>query len=320
MLDADRTDLGRLFQAIGPAVANACWPKLVRVLGTIRSPIVAERRRRRASFVLTWFTNSDTSNSIDLQHQLEIILNWSKTWQLPISFSKCTILHLGQRKQQHQYEFQDSPISQSNTVRDLGILIDPKLNFISHIHSIVSRSKIRSSQIIRCFLSRNIPLMAIAFTTFVRPTLEYASTTWSPSKITQILFLEKVQQNFTKRLSGLKNMRTLNVLKLSIFKVRASSPHQWLNWNIQNYYQFVFIKIWWFLLSSLVRLNARSLFSFSSPLRCNKRQETFFSCRVVPVWNALPDTIVSAKSISSFKRHIRSVDLGKFLIFPTVYS
>ena len=37
MLDADRTDLGRLFQAIGPAVANACWPKLVRVLGTIRS-------------------------------------------------------------------------------------------------------------------------------------------------------------------------------------------------------------------------------------------------------------------------------------------
>ena len=29
MLDADRTDLGRLFQAIGPAAANACWPKLV---------------------------------------------------------------------------------------------------------------------------------------------------------------------------------------------------------------------------------------------------------------------------------------------------
>ena len=46
----------------------------------------------------------------------------------------------------------------------------------------------------------------------------------------------------------------------------------------------------------------------------------FFSCRVVPVWNALPDAIVSEKSISFFKRHIRSVDLGKFLIFPTVHS
>ena len=48
--------------------------------------------------------------------------------------------------------------------------------------------------------------------------------------------------------------------------------------------------------------------------------ETNPLCRVVPVWNALPDAIVSAKSISSFKSHIRSVDLGKFLIFPTVYS
>ena len=129
---------------------------------------------------LKLYTNISTSNSIDLQHQLEIILNWSKIWQLPISFSKCTILHLGLGKQQHQYEFQNSPIRQSNTVRDLGILIDPKLNFTSHIHSLVSRSKIRSSQIIRCFLSRNIPLMTRAFTIFVRPTLEYASTTWSP--------------------------------------------------------------------------------------------------------------------------------------------
>ena len=69
-------------------------------------------------------------------------------------------------------------------------------------------------QIIRCFLSRNIPLMARAFTTFVRPTLEYASTTWSPSKITQILFLEKVQQNFTKRLPGLKNTPYSERLKI----------------------------------------------------------------------------------------------------------
>ena len=64
---------------------------------------------------LKLYTNISTSNSIDLQHQLEIILNWSKTWQLPISFSRCTILHLGQRKQQHQYEFQNSPIIANQT-------------------------------------------------------------------------------------------------------------------------------------------------------------------------------------------------------------
>ena len=60
MLVADRTDMGRLFQVIGPAVANACLPKLVRVLGTIRSPSVAERRRRRASIMSTWLTKFDS--------------------------------------------------------------------------------------------------------------------------------------------------------------------------------------------------------------------------------------------------------------------
>ena len=46
-------------QAIGPAVANACLPKLVRVLGTIRSLTVAERRWRRVSIMLTWLTKFD---------------------------------------------------------------------------------------------------------------------------------------------------------------------------------------------------------------------------------------------------------------------
>ena len=83
MLDADRTDLGRLFQAIGPAVANACWPKLVRVLGTIRSPIVAERRRRTGVVFVDlvhqysshyWgFQNHSCSNS------------WLPTWFLQFS-------------------------------------------------------------------------------------------------------------------------------------------------------------------------------------------------------------------------------------------
>ena len=56
MIVADRTDMGRLFQAVGLTIANA---KLVRVLGTIRSPSVAERRQRRVSIALTWLTKLD---------------------------------------------------------------------------------------------------------------------------------------------------------------------------------------------------------------------------------------------------------------------
>ena len=43
MLAADRIYIDRLFQAINSADTNACLPKLVRVLGKVRSPTTAER-------------------------------------------------------------------------------------------------------------------------------------------------------------------------------------------------------------------------------------------------------------------------------------
>ena len=39
----------------------------------------------------------------------------------------------------------------------------------------------------------------------------------------------------------------------------------------------------------------------------------FFACRVVNVWNSLPDT-VSFTSLAVFKRYIRTVDFNEFLM------
>jgi len=46
----------------------------------------------------------------------------------------------------------------------------------------------------------------------------------------------------------------------------------------------------------------------SSNVRAN-----FFACRVVNVWNSLPDT-VGFNSLAVFKRCIRTVDFSEFLI------
>ena len=58
---------------------------------------------------------------------------------------------------------------------------------------------------------------------YVRPTLEYASTIWSPSRITQIIFIEGVQRSFTKRLPGLANLsysERIKILKLQSLEHR----------------------------------------------------------------------------------------------------
>ena len=50
------------------------------------------------------------------------------------------------------------------------------------------------------------------FVTYVRPILEYASSTWSPSTITNIKKVESVQKRFTKRLKGLHHVDYQNRL------------------------------------------------------------------------------------------------------------
>ena len=80
------------------------------------------------------------------------------------------------------------------------------MKFNKHIHSIIDRANIRSSLVFRSFLSHNSSNLLRAYKTYIRPLLEYASSTWSPSLITQIMAIEKVQKKFTKRIPNLSDL------------------------------------------------------------------------------------------------------------------
>ena len=93
-------------------------------------------------------------------------------------------------------------ILNSNTVKDLGVLVDHKLNFKAHIEDCVVRARQRSALIFRGFLSRNISNLTLAYTSFIHPLLEYAAPVWSPSLIHLNESIESVQRALTRRLPG----------------------------------------------------------------------------------------------------------------------
>jgi len=64
----------------------------------------------------------------------------------------------------------------------------------------------RALLIHRCFVSRNIDLLVLAFKVYVRHLLEYNSVIWSPSTIQDIEAIESVQRRFAKRLYGLHSL------------------------------------------------------------------------------------------------------------------
>jgi ribonucleases P/MRP protein subunit RPP40 len=140
------------------------------------------------------------------------VYEWSDRWQLSISYNKCSAILINVLEQTEGFINADplsvgpNYIATNCEIKDLGITIDSKLGFSSHISNIVARAHARSSLIYKCFISKDTTTLLHAFTTYVRPLLEYAACIWSRQHVTAVKQVESVQRRFTKRLPGLKHL------------------------------------------------------------------------------------------------------------------
>ena len=268
---------------------------------------------------LKLYTEFTTGTNSQFQIHLDHISLWATTWQLGISYSKCHILELGSSSIPMLYNLNNVVISNSESVTDLGVIINPNLKFKSHIQDIVNRALLRSSHIFRCFLSRNNVNLVRAFKTYVRPLVEYVSTVWSPSDITLIDALESVQRRFTKRLPGFSIMSYAD--RLTNLNLQSLEHRRLINDLVMCF------KI----IHGLVEIDLNDFFTISNnttlrghpfklvvPLARTNVRKHFFSCRVVNAWNDLPANIVSAPSIMAFKKHLHKLDFSKYLIHPCI--
>jgi hypothetical protein len=61
------------------------------------------------------------------------------------------------------------------SMRDLGVIVDPRLNFFKHIDAAVSKANQRVYLLLKSFKSRSISLMVFALKVYILPLLEYCS-------------------------------------------------------------------------------------------------------------------------------------------------
>ena len=262
---------------------------------------------------------SEISVCSSFQFHLDLIHAWSTTWQLPISYSKCNILVLGNSSSNINFSFPSVIIKQAQIIRDLGVLVEPDLKFINHIHSIIDKANLRSSLVFRSFLSHNSSNLLRAYKTYIRPLLEYASSTWSPSLITQIMALEMVQKKFTKRIPDISDLNykdRLHSLKLQSLEHRRLICDLVLCYKIvHNNLCMTFTDLFKF--PNITSLRRHSLQLYCPVLKSNLHKGSF-AYRVISPWNSLPENIVCAPNSVTFKNRLSKFDLSKFLIFPCI--
>ena len=102
-----------------------------------------------------------------------------------------------------QYSVGNQTIPTVQSYSDLGVIVDNELTFREHILHITSKAQRRIGLLFKCFISRDADTLVQAFVTHIRPSLEYASSIWSPYQIGLIDRVESVQRRFTKRIPGL---------------------------------------------------------------------------------------------------------------------
>ena len=249
-----------------------------------------------------------------IQSTLNSLALWSDKWLLGFNAGKCNVLHLGKNNKQHDYYMKNGDtttmLNKSECEKDLGVHIDKNLDFKKHISTQVKKARSTSGIIHRHIINKTANIMVPLFKSMVRPIVEYANVVWAPHQKKDIVIIESIQRNFTKKIKGMKDKsyeERLAKLKLPSLSYRR------LRGDLIEVFKIVHAVYDPITTHSLLTRvpessKTRKTNSFNlSKSRTNKNPyKYFFTNRVHNIWNNLPNHIVSANNINIFKNKIDS--------------
>lgn len=145
-------------------------------------------------------TVSSVIDCLALQQDIDKINEWCVLNGMVVNSSKCKVISFTRSVAPitHDYTFDSHGLDRVTSIRDLGLLIDRKLNFAEHVSATTAKAFA-----VLGFLRRNtadfenINALKTLYISLVRSILEYAVQVWSPHYSNQRDRLEKVQRRFT---------------------------------------------------------------------------------------------------------------------------
>ena len=185
-------------------------------------------------FIKIFADDAKTSNeihtvedSVTLQDSLDNLSTWTKLWGVNFNCGKCGVMHLGKNNPNYPYTIDGTPLNVTCSEKDLGVYVDPLLNFEEHILKTVKKARQISGLITRTITFKSKDIMVPLYKSLVHPILEYGNAVWSPYFRKHINLIESVQRKFTKCIIGVKDMtyeerlKFLNILSLEFRRLRC---------------------------------------------------------------------------------------------------
>ena len=260
------------------------------------------------------FTRSDVEGATEtLQEDLDKLQVWANTWLMKFHPEKCHVLKLGSKKSETTYSMSSRDtngiekrvmLEESNHEKDLGVYVDNKLSFREHIHQITMKANRLVGIIRRTFDYLTEEMFVKLYKGIVRPIIEYGHSVYQPELKSLCQEIENVQRRATKILSTLRDKtypERLRILGL------PSLEHRRRRGDMIDLYKYIHGHYTANEPSFIVQENDRLR---GHPLKLGKEQHRLrirgnsFAVRVINSWNSLPEEVVTANTVNTFKTRL----------------
>ena len=234
-----------------------------------------------------------------LQSDLDCVATWLHSSRLCLNVDKSNCMLIGSRQRVAGKELNVSVggnmLTQVNSVRYLGVLIDSVLSWTLHVHSMVSRIRSRLALIVR-YGSLLPAVLCVLYSVFVMPLFDYCDVVWSPSTAKQTCLIERIHSKFINKLPLTHRSKfpfTLTERRRFHTAVQIyKSLHQLSPPYLHNIFQFS-KDITGHISRNINRLFVPRVFT-------NYGKRSFFY-RGAVLWNSLSLSVTGATTLSLFK-------------------
>lgn len=248
---------------------------------------------------------SSSTDATILQHDLDAINTWCSTWLLSLNVSKCA--HITFTRSQHRsvrsYLLGASLVSKVHSYKYLGVHLTSNLSWSNHINAITNEANRSLGYFLRNLKAAPSSVKHQAFTTLVRPKLEYCSSVWDPHYLNLVSLLESVQNRAARFIANNYSYpSSISSIKLSLQLPDLSLRRKYFRLCLFfKFYRSPHLRPSYVQPASYISARVDHTLKVSR-LRCRSQHFSYsFFPWTITEWNALPQTLVTITNFETFK-------------------